>query len=351
MIVYNVQRLFRPVGGRVARALDATPKNGWTRAAYNRKVEAVGAVLTDCTGGPKPAFVVLLEIEDHIAVADVLAAAGWPDMINVAVPGEQIDGYDVAIAYDPALFTGVAASESHNFNNRFATRDLLMANLMLADGTELTVCGTHWASRSMIEGTPLRFAAAAYCSRLVEDRLKYSKDEVIAPSGNATLPSRSAMMKRWMTPVVFAGDLNDGPWDTTVRTLVDSTPELSRVQSSPRLPRGTNLRSAGTYLSLRPRLYNPTWYLLGGDGPMGTYVFGGEWTPLDQLLVSSGLMTANTPRYIDGSLHAHAPRSVTPPSGSRVTVTTSSNTPVAFDAATGKGASDHLPLVATFEFA
>ena len=78
IVVYNVQRLFRPGGSAIARTLDATEEHGWDAAAYKRKVTAVGTMLASATGGEPPAVLVLVEVEDASVVKDLCAAAGWP---------------------------------------------------------------------------------------------------------------------------------------------------------------------------------------------------------------------------------------------------------------------------------
>jgi hypothetical protein len=173
VVLYNVQRLFRPGGLRIARALDATEERGWTQAVYRRKVAAVGAILSSATAGARPALLVLIEVEDAVVVADVCAAAGWPELLDLTVPNEAMDGYDVAIAYDPATFGSVSDERSFTFENRFATRDLLMATLHLDQSRALTVLASHWASRTMSNAEVLRIGAAIYCTSILERLLKF----------------------------------------------------------------------------------------------------------------------------------------------------------------------------------
>ena len=311
---------------------------------------AVGAVLRDCTGGDRPAVLVLIEVEDATVVDDVVGAAGWPQLASVAVPGEKLDGWDVAVAYDPAVFpTGVAEARSYVFSNRFATRDLLVADLRGAAGRRLTVAATHWPSRSVSESQPLRFAAAANSDRILELVLKYPKEDLLSETGRARLPARARLLERWRTPLLVAGDLNDEPWDPTVRAVRYATPDLDAVTRAPRLPTGKSLRSVTSYLSLRARLFNPTWLLPHDARAPGTYYYDGEWHRLDQFLVSSGALAGDGPRLVPGSLRVHAPRSVVV-GGRDVAVSTPSGIPIGFDAGKGHGVSDHLPLVADFEF-
>jgi Endonuclease/Exonuclease/phosphatase family len=209
VVLYNVQRLLRPGGSAVARALDATEDRGWDAEAYRRKVDAVGSVLASATGGTTPAILVLIEVEDASVVGDVSAAAGWPQLVNVDVPNEQVDGYDVAIAYDPAIFTGQSTARSFTFENRFATRDLLTASLQLPNGGSLLVAATHWASRTMARprccASERRYSVARYLSRRSSTARKNSSSPQAV---RACLPGTS-WQRSGGTPILIAGDFND----------------------------------------------------------------------------------------------------------------------------------------------
>lgn len=350
IVLYNVQRLLSLNGSPIARALDATAANGWTASAYKAKVSRLGAVLRDATAGRLPAVLVLVEVEDAKGLKDVVDAAGWSTLVAVDPLAEQVSGWDVAIAYDPAVFPGgVTHSVSHVFNNRFNTRDLLLARLGTASGAELVVMATHWPSRKVSDAQPERYAAATYCDAVVEQTLKFLKQDLLSPSGQPQLPSRTDLMQRWLTPLLIAGDFNDEPWDASVRALASSTAVRRSVTAMPTMPTGSTVRSVAAYLSRTPRLFNPTWALDHNDPPAGTYYYDSNWHRLDQMLFSAGLLGSGTPRYVDGSMRVHSVRTVTV-DGQPVDVTTPAGYPVAFDPKGMRGVSDHLPLVAELEF-
>ena len=123
----------------------------------------------------------------------------------------------------------------------------------------------------------------------------------------------------------------------------------SRTERWCRTDSEPGIRRRRLYLNLRPRLYNPAWALLAGSGPPGTLRFGGEWALLDQLIVSGGALAAGPPRYVQGSLRVFATREVPATTGPAHVLLSGSGEPLAFDPATGRGASDHLPLVASVE--
>jgi hypothetical protein len=87
-----------------------------------------------------------------------------------------------------------------------------------------------------------------------------------------------------------------------------------------------------------------------GDAPLGTYKFDGEFTPLDQFLVSAGLLSPRqTPHLVPSSVRVHAPKSVTNSTGKKIDILTRGSTPISFDPKKKRGASDHLPLIAELE--
>jgi hypothetical protein len=352
VVLYNVQRLFRPGGSAIARALDYTQEQGWNAAAYRRKINAVGAVLADATAGVRPAVLVLIEVENATVVADVCSAAGWPGLIDVAIANETTEGYDVAIAYDPATFQGHAQARSFTFENRFATRDLLVATLTRQNMPSLTVLASHWASRMISNAEVLRIGGAIFCSNVLERILKYGKEELLTTAGRPRLPPRQELVARWSTPILFAGDVNDNPWDRSVGALLNSTPDAATVTRPPRMPLGRSRSSIAAYLRLRPRLYNPTWRLAAAPAgtPRGTYRYGGEWYALDQFLVSAGMLAGPAPRLLPDSVRVHGPRALQRQDGTVINVRAGDGSPLGFNAKTGIGVSDHLPLVATIEY-
>lgn len=349
VVLYNVQRLLNVAGSPIARALDATAANGWTAVAYGEKVARLGAVLRSATGGRAPAVLVLIEVEDARAVSDVIGAAGWRHLVPVVPPGEQVAGWDVAIAFDPGAFPGgLTHSESHVFNNRFDTRDLLLARLSCGGGRELVVIGTHWPSRRISTSQPERFAAATYCDSVVEVTLKYLKQDLLSAAGRPRLPAPADLLSRWFTPVLIAGDFNDEPWDSSLRALAGATPVRRAVTAAPRMPVGSSLRSVAAYLSRTPRLFNPTWGMDHGQPAPATYFFDSSWHRIDQMLVSAGMLSVDRPQFVEGSLRIPHAHTVTV-AGRTVAVTTASGHPIPFDPQTMRGVSDHLPLVAEIE--
>lgn len=342
---WNLQRLFRPGGSRIARDLDVTEEGGWTKAAYERKVRNVAAVLRE-SSPEAPGLLCLCEVQNRKVAEDVVKEAGWQSqMVYAEDPSERIDGADVVLLYSKRHFASAGATRSHNVHNRFATRDILEVPLKTHSGDELLVLCNHWPSRLYPRSEPLRIGLADYCWHLFASRVRYPKEALFTVEGRPKLPSRSALEARWLQRVLIVGDFNDSPWDVSVEQVLDSTRARDQVTASPRFPRGKGRSAIGSYLNLRPRLYNPGWRLLTAtEGPTGSCTWQGGWYLFDQALFSAGLLGEKGLRYLEGSLSLLAPRTVECDGGKPIEVLTRAGAPKPYDAKTRNGVSDHLPL-------
>jgi hypothetical protein len=356
-ILWNVERLLRPRPSAVGRALGMTSASGWTPAAYKAKLANVAAVLRAASPGGPPALLALVEVEGAAVVRDLIRATGWTRLADTQVPDESLDGYDVALLYSRDVFTEAEAARSFNFQNRFATRDVLSVSLKTAAGAPLRVACTHWASRRLTNAEPLRISAADYCSRLISTYLKFSRDELMTPRGRGKLPARTALEARWNTPVLVLGDFNDNPFDTSVGYLLDSTRFPDMLLRPPRFPVKSGSAAVEYYLDLRPRLFNLAWRLLT-DAPRpptrahGTAVYAGDWYVLDQVLCSRGLLLPDARVSVPlESVRVFGPPTVPDERGRPVKVSTGSGEPAPFDMASKTGVSDHLPVVFELEIA
>jgi hypothetical protein len=344
VIWWNVQRLLKPGGGSLGRALDATVKDGWTMATYQEKVARLGALLAKVAAGQQPVIVAMAEVEDAVAARSVAAAAGWPHLKTVDDPAALLAGDDLVILFDPAVLTVAEPPTSYNVHNRYTTRDLFEVTFATPAGHRFVVITNHWPSRRISNSEPLRIGVADYCRRVVERRLKYSKNELLSKRGEARMPSRAALLRRAETAVIVMGDVNDEPFDTSVRVGLDATRELARVSGSMRLPRGRGRAAVDQYLSLKTPLFNPSWpRLLGTQPAPGSTYWNGDWYLLDQLIVSRGALGGGPVRLVDGSTSLHLVREVSV-DGRAVKAATRGGIPLAFDAKAGTGVSDHLPL-------
>jgi len=345
-IWWNVQRLLRPNGKPLARALNATEADGWTTATLAEKIERCAAVLRALSADRRPALVGLCEVADDDLAAR-LAKASKLGLEVVRDAASHLEGADLVLLIDPDTFDVAAPPVSHNIHNRFTTRDIYEVELRTKDGFPLVVIACHWPSRRISNSEPLRIAAADWSRRLVEKHLKFPVGSVINANGRARMPGRTKLVERASTPVLFLGDFNDSPFDVSLDQVFGCLRDPSRVLGSLTMPRGRDRDAADAYLAKRIRLLNPSWPLLVGTPPGSTY-WESEWWLLDQVTCSPGLLTGSGIRWVDGSLKLHALRTVDV-GGTAVPWCSRSDIPAPYDPKTHRGISDHLPLTFTLE--
>lgn len=341
---WNVERLFAPGPSALAQALGADV----AASVYKKRIAALGAVMRAAACPEEVALVGLGEVASSRVVRDLLKAAGYKHLVEAEEPSphRRLAGLDLSLAYDPRLFDLVGEPQSHHLHLRFDTRDIYEVVLQPARGEPVLLLLNHWPSRKMSTAEPMRMGLGDYAARLVARFLKATPDELITPTGRLSLPPRTKLAKRWSRSALIMGDFNDEPFSISVERMMRARRAPESVSCKLRLPRA---RKAAThaYLNLMPELYNPTSALLArrNGGPPGTYFYSGQWWLLDQLVMSAGTLhdDANV-RYVPGSLGVFGDVCVPTPTGKQ-DVCTSGGRPLSFDEKSGRGASDHLPLV------
>jgi len=308
---YNLQTLFDPVdqGGEYEEFRVAT--GAWSEALYRTRVEALASSIL-ASGIPgsrdgRPDVVVVQEAENARVLRDLAEAAGGYKYI-ASSPAE-----------DASLGCGIlsrfpfAALKAHRVRApddgpSSVPRFMLEAELD-ADGRRLVVIAAHLKSKlgGAAETEPERRAAAAFVSALVAARL-------------ASAPSLA---------VIVAGDFNENP-DEHDRVGRAYPTALMPPDSGP----GSWLLIAGdkgsaTSAGGPPVLYCP-WEEAGGY----SYRYRGSEERIDQLLLSAGTVAGDDCPFRFEAFSAVPPEFIVDPEGS----------PLGWNARTGSGYSDHLPI-------
>jgi hypothetical protein len=341
---WNLENLFDTVDDPISRDFEFTPEHGWTQAAYEAKRDNLAAVLTEL--GPE--LLGVAEIEGDAVFADLLAATGNPNLKVVEDPDGTSDlrGIDVSLAFDERKLS-VVERHSHVVHMRYMTRDIFEVVFELVEtGERLVVLASHWPSRRLgrRESEPLRIAVAENLAYLIRDHLLVDSItyEQLRAGGDL-----EAVRAAWETPVLLFGDFNDEPSDTSVVDHLQASSELERVTGPTNDIDGFRAQTAD-YRETDAFLFNPCWRFLAPEN-LGSFfisstpageVFANRYQVLDQLIVSRGLLKPSGLRLDLESVDLWRAASVATPSGR----------PRRFDRKTGKGTSDHLPLVATLSY-
>lgn len=306
-----------------------TASQGWNRAAYRARLERCGRVIREAGGLPD--VVVLCEIETPKVLEDLrrdfLPVGSYPEVLLQADPGSVIH-----LAVLSRLPLRQAFSHACTVGDE-AARPIWELHLALPgpagpDGKprELVLFANHWKSKVGGEAATeaLRLAAAACLEREAGRLLAERPDALVVACGD------------FNEEVLPAGQVGRG---------INSS---GRAVSSGRVTGGITprlLTRAGTARALASRAdgsvslaggslgWLSPW---GGDpgGYTGSYVYDGQWEAIDHFLLAR---PAGSPAVWPARL------------GFRVVAAPfqldDDGFPRRWDSRTGKGISDHLPLL------
>lgn len=284
---WNVENLFGPEDHphRIPWVADAMRSDlrGWTRALYDRKQDQLARVIAAMNGGAGPDLLGVCEVEDRHVLLDLVArlhaATGRQYDVVHADNSDDRRGIDSAFLYDAGRYSvDPDLIFNHFVIRRTGTRDILQATFRTAAGRDLVCLVNHWPSRSggALESAGFRAVAGetlAYWHRRIREE---------AADGARTC-------------VLAMGDMNDDPWDASVRFNANACRErgdTERTQS----PRFYNL--SWEYLEWRSRTRTGTERVLDG-----TLYHRGDGNVFDQILVSRPLLDAGEAAFklLDGT--------------------------------------------------
>lgn len=277
---WNLENLFAPeahpdrpewVRSRMARDLA-----GWTEALFDRKIAQLARIIAAMNGGAGPDVLGVCEVENSFALTSLARAAGAAAGRDYAVvhvdSARDKRGIDTAFLYDRARYTvDPDLIFSHFVLRRTGTRDILQATFRTAKGADLILMSNHWPSRSGGAEASAGFRATA------GETVGYWHERI-----RETVGARAAL--------IAMGDLNDDPWDPSVRFNANATRERGDVERA---------NSA--------KLYNLSWRYLAKQATdsrgdlrdlEGTLYFRSNGNVFDQILVARPLLDGRGPFHL-----------------------------------------------------
>lgn len=284
---WNVENLFGPENHPpridwVAKAMGSDLR-GWTQALYDIKQDQLTKVIAAMNGGAGPDILGLCEVEDRAVLDDLVArvnaATGRSYGVVHADNLKDKRGIDTAFLFDETRYSvDPKLVFSHFVIRRTGTRDILQATFKTPEGRQLVCLANHWPSRSggALESAGFRSTAG--------ETLAY---------WHGRIREEAADGKR--ACVIAMGDLNDDPWDASVRFNANSTRERGDVERSQ-----------------SPRFYNLSWEYLewqsqtrtGSDRMLnGTLYYNNDGNVFDQILVSRPMLDTRDAAFklVDGT--------------------------------------------------
>lgn len=349
---WNLQNLFDTTASEIATDLEFTPEQGWTEEVVEAKIQNLADILRLLHGGAGPQLLGLCEVENVRLAERLIAAAGRTDLRVAHLDSPDLRGIDCCLLYSTDVFKAPpkAAIRNHVLHLRYPTRDIFEVELELRDsGAKLLVLVNHWPSRSLgrLETEPLRIAVAERCGRVVDEYLKFTKDEFLALPANAA--TRAALLAKWNRNVLLMGDFNDEPYDRSVLDALLATRDIDRIEEDLAIPARAHKPAASGYLARHAYLFNCMWPFVGRPDT-GSFFHGGSMTGgaptntmnmLDQFMVSRGLLFGQQGLRLD-PISVNVFREAPIATGVK-------RRPKAFEIRTRKGYSDHLPIECQIE--
>ena len=279
---YNFENLFDTINDPETFDEDWTPKGSqhWTYEKYLKKLNNLSRVLSEIGSSENPdapTFIGGCEIENRGVLEDLIRHPNLVDkeygIIHFDSPDKR--GIDVALLYRKGYFQPTTYSNIPLYvfqdtsksklekeentddiivvsskNKRVYTRDQLLVSGFL-EGEEIHLIVNHWPSRSGGEkrSSPFREAAGALNKKII-DSLQQINPNV---------------------KVITMGDLNDGPYNSSVKIALGAKAKRTDVPKF--------------------GIYNP-FEAMQKKG-MGTIAHRDAWDIFDQIMVSESLLKSD----------------------------------------------------------
>lgn len=243
---WNVENLFDTIDDpQTEKDEEFTPSSDkkWTQTRLEIKLANLARVICDMNSGRGPDVLGLCEVENRRVVELLIQKLGKLKRRYGIVHQDSpsFRGIDCALIYDRSV-CDLAESRFHRIDG-MTTRDIVEAQLHV-DDRPLTVFVNHWPSR--YNPDEARVKVAGVLRRRIDDLLQADRT----------------------SDIVVIGDLNDTPANVSVSGTLQAKTK----------PAG----SGRELFDLMGRLHD--------DPTAGSYVYKNEWSVLDHVIVSQGLM-------------------------------------------------------------
>lgn len=263
---YNTENFFDTIDDPHKSDNEFLPssKHNWNSEKYFNKIKRIGQVLDSIASPSLPALAGFCEVENETCIKDLLAYSSLKNHnYGFAITNSpDVRSIDVALIYDKSFFTLKSFREISATNPALPenkTRNILYAVLQKQNKGELHVFVNHWPSMrdGESESEPRRMYAAGQLKKYIDSILKHENN----------------------AQIIVMGDFNE-------------TPDKQAISKS----------LGAVSIDTGGQLLNP-FFPLAREG-QGTHYFDKEWNVLDQIMVSTSLVSGQGKfKYISKSAH------------------------------------------------
>lgn len=257
---YNVENLFDTENDSLTNDDEFTPDGArfWTKKKYWEKLHHIATTIVAIGGWSPPDIIGLCEVENRQVLDDLCKKSELKNLNYSIIHKESPDkrGIDVALLYQKSTFVPLfykALKVDFPFSPGSTTRDILYVCGKTKNHDTLHVFVNHWPSRwgGQLESESRRMQAA--------NVLRSEIDSIFTENAKAK--------------IVIMGDFNDYPENKSITDVLKAGANFDNIVSG--------------------ELYNLSAFIKKTTG-LGSLKYEGEWGILDQIIVSGGLLTAQT---------------------------------------------------------
>ncbi len=261
IMFYNVENLFDTIDDPLISDEEFTPegKKQWTTERYQKKLNDIAKVISSVNENEFPVIAGFCEVENRTVLEDLIKTEALKTINYKIVHEDSPDsrGIDVGLIYNSDKFTYLSHKTIPiNTGTKYKVRDILYTKGILYGEDTIHVFVNHWKSRSggKEETEPQRMKSA--------ETLRKEVDTVLELNMNAK--------------ILIMGDLNDEPKNKSIFEAL----------------KANNSNNSDSLFNL---MYN-----LSENGK-GTHSYRGEWSMLDNLIVSNHFLNDKNGFVVDGN--------------------------------------------------
>lgn len=255
---YNVENLFDTINDPLTKDEEFLPtsERKWNGYKYREKLNHIYKTLTALGGWEPLAIIGFCEIENRFVLNELITKTPWKKLNYNIIHEDSPDrrGIDVGLIYLSNKFRPLAHQAirlTFPTDTSIRTRDILYVKGLVFKKDTLHVFVNHWPSRSggQAASEPRRIFAA--------QKIRHYVDSICAKDPNAN--------------IVIVGDFNDEPGDKSMLEGLQAKAFKDELKGCD--------------------LYNSSYsYYKQGKG---TEKYKGHWAVLDQIILSTALITGN----------------------------------------------------------
>ena len=256
VVFYNVENLFDIYDDTLKRDNEFTPEGmrHWNNKKFYTKLNQIYRIIISIGEWDPPAVVGLCEIENRFVLNKLVYDTPLKKINYKIVHEESPDrrGIDVGLLYRPDKMLPISHQAIHirfPFDTASRTRDILYVKSLVNGKDTVHFFVNHWPSKYG------GFMATEPKRAFVASVLKIHTDSILRVNSLAN--------------IIIMGDFNDTPGDASVLKELVARADTVGLENTD--------------------LYN-LMYPLHEDWKMGTNKYQGEWSAIDQFIVSGGML-------------------------------------------------------------